>query len=500
MQQLTDLVYSTPDATWPDRAEQAFDALFGSRGGRYSTYAQKKATTRAPSIKTKVPFAALIHPSNPDSGAYGGMSFVVFPQAGDDEDDKDATDDKTVPALFGLVLGTQGLSPDEQILSKPGHARKAKAICAWLNRQFGDGQTIAWAKQDPVRIDQQVPDSIKKKFADYSPVFDRYGGVLYAIFQPTVDREATDQALKAMLDLYFEERDESTLAAATEEAQRIREAYFAHLLPDISQQDVAATLQKRRYVVLQGPPGTGKTRLALKLLGSTYADRGRSIQFHPNTTYEDFIGGLAPVETDAGMGFRFQPKMGHLMKAAEEARQHPDRPYLLHIDEINRTDLAKVLGESVFLLEFDREEDVAIDLPYDFGGDVGKQLSLPDNLHILGTMNTADRSIAILDVAIRRRFAFASLWPQLDVVRAHGSDLMVEKFQELLQIFVEHATDDGFHLLPGHSYFLAADDDAAGRQALKLHLLPLLAEYIAQGYVAGFEEEIRSYMQSLENL
>lgn len=293
--------------------------------------------------------------------------------------------------------------------------------------------------------------------------------------------------------------DEEPLSGAKDEAARIRRRYFGHLLPAADADDVADILANRRYVILQGPPGTGKTRMALELLGSEYRDRGRSIQFHPNTTYEDFIGGLAPVESQTGMGFRFEPKMGALMRAAKAAREQPDEPYLLHIDEVNRADLAKVLGEAVFLLEYRRDEDVAIELPYDFGGAVGSRLTLPDNLHILGTMNTSDRSIAILDVAIRRRFAFAELWPQMGVVQDHGCELMVDKFKELLQIFVEHATDDAFNLLPGHSYFLEEDERQA-RRALKLHLKPLLDEYLAQGYVAGFEEEIRSYNQSIESL
>ena len=486
MRQLVELIYATLDKHWSVNAEDGFEALFGSSGGRYPTYAQKKFKVRTSGMNTKVPFAALIHPSNPDSGPYGGMSFVIFPQ-------------QEQPALFGLVLGTQGLSPDEVILSRPGHARKARALCTWLNQEFGDGNTIAWAKQDPVRLDKEVPGNVQKQFAAYAPVFDKYGGELYAIFQPGTNREATEVALKAMLDLVFEERGAEPLSAASDEAAQIKQGYFGHLLPAASVEEVAEILANRRYVILQGPPGTGKTRMALELLDGTYSGNGRSIQFHPNTTYEDFIGGLAPVEAQTGMGFRFEPKMGALMSAAQAARKQPEVPYLLHIDEVNRADLAKVLGEAVFLLEYRREKEVQIELPYDFGDEVGRRFSLPDNLHILGTMNTSDRSIAILDVAIRRRFAFEKLWPQLSVVQQHGCELMVEKFQELLQVFVEHATDDAFNLLPGHSYFLEENEDNA-RRALNLHLKPLLDEYLTQGYVAGFEEEIRSYVQSIESL
>ena len=101
------------------------------------------------------------------------------------------------------------------------------------------------------------------------------------------------------------------------------------------------------------------------------------------------------------------------MRAAEEALKHPAQPFLLHVDEINRADLAKILGEAIFLLEPQSDEKRDLDLAYDFGASFGSRFSIPENLHLLGTMNSADRSIAIVDVAVRRRFAFVKLWPQM---------------------------------------------------------------------------------------
>jgi len=185
-----------------------------------------------------------------------------------------------------------------------------------------------------------------------------------------------------------------------------------------------------------------------------------------------------------------------LMLAASEAAGNPERNYLLHIDEINRADLGKVLGEAIYLLEPKPEFKRDIVLGNDFGPPFHDKLHVPDNLHILGTMNTADRSIAIVDVAVRRRFAFLWLWPSMDVVGKHGSELTRQAFQDLITIFVEHAGEDAFSLVPGHSYFLADDDDSA-RTQLKTGLAPLLDEYLAQGYVTGFAEHIRSYLQWL---
>ena len=121
------------------------------------------------------------------------------------------------------------------------------------------------------------------------------------------------------------------------------------------------------------------------------------------------------------------------MQAAKAAKEIAPKPYLLVIDEVNRADLAKVMGEAIYLLESDDAQRPALHMPFDFGEPFGQEFALPANLHILGTMNSADRSIAILDVAIRRRFAFVDLWPQMRVVKALAGPLMIEAFQSLLR-------------------------------------------------------------------
>ena len=488
LKSLVEVIHSAGQDTWPDRNAKAFEALFGSPDGRYRVDAKKDVTLRAPSISPEsgVPFAAYIHPSNPKSGAYSGLSFVIFPVTGQ-------------PCLVGLIVGTGGLSPDEAILGRPGHIRKVQAICAWLNRKFGGGKRVAWAKQDPTRTDLSVPEDVQGAWADYKSVFDRYGKEMYAIYKPNEDPEATDVATTALLDLMFEERGHKPMTGALESSELIRAGWFEQLMPGVEKAEVHGHLHNRKYVIIQGPPGTGKTRMATDLLREEYGGHGRSIQFHPNTTYENFIGGLAPALTGGELGLRFEPTPGFLMEAAAEALKNPTRPFLLHIDEINRADLGKILGEAIFLLEAGAGLDRKIDLAYDFGPPFHKRLFLPDNLHILGTMNSADRSIAILDVAVRRRFAFVSLWPRMSVVEEHGGPVMQEAFKQLVSHFVEHAAEDALPLVPGHSYFLEKDNDRA-KQSLNVSLAPLLEEYLAQGYVGGFAEPIRSYLQWLRAL
>jgi 5-methylcytosine-specific restriction protein B len=318
------------------------------------------------------------------------------------------------------------------------------------------------------------------------------------MYAPGSDSKETLEALTAFLDLLFDERGVRPLAPFTANAREIQARWFQYLMPGVSSADVAELLNERRYVIVQGPPGTGKTRMALQLIKTEYQNRGQTIQFHANTTYENFVGGLAPRTSAEGLGFQFAPQKGFLIKAAEAATNSSGK-YLLHIDEINRADLSKVLGEAIYLIEPDDHERI-IDLPYKFEPPTADKLSLPENLHILGTMNSSDRSLAIMDVAIRRRFAFAKLWPQTSVlVEEQNSPLMLEAFQKLLTIFIDHATEGALELVPGHSYFLEANDLKA-RRRLKATLKPLLEDYLLQGYVSAFAEDVRSYLQWIDSL
>lgn len=490
MKQLVNLVYA-PLSEWADRVRPAFNEALQARYHAVRDLTDPKNDEKRFQLRTNrttkedsVPYAALVAPGQELSGPYGGMSFVMFPAI-----------EAKGPTLLGMVVGTNGLAPDEGVLGRPGHARKCAAISASLNRRVHGS---AWAKRDPVRIDLGLPKVLGGELRAWDGAREKYGRYLYATFIPPAPRSAKGDehvawALTAMIDLFFEERDIRIKKEGVQESEAVRREWLAQVLPGLEDDQVLDLLKRRRFAVIEGPPGTGKSELAGRLLKNPYGGRGRIIQFHPGTTYESFVGGLAPQRIDGALGFTFQPTAGHLMEAARAAGEHPDRPYLLVIDEINRGDLAKVLGEAIYLLEPD-QPGRTITLAHDFDG-FGRTFALPGNLHVLGTMNSADRSIAILDVAVRRRFSFVPLWPQLAVVEKMAEPRLQTAFRALLDIFVEHASDDVLPLMPGHCYFFGKDSEADLR--LRTQVRPLLEEYLAQGYVAGFADEVRAYLDRI---
>ena len=166
---------------------------------------------------------------------------------------------------------------------------------------------------------------------------------------------------------------------------------------------INALLEDKKQVIFQGPPGTGKTYVAQELAKHLAGkDRVTLVQFHPSYAYEDFVQGYRPKTADSGQ-VAFVLRDGPLLRTAECAERDPGRKYYLIIDEINRGIIAKVFGELYFLLEY---RDRKMNLQYS-----EEPFSLPPNLYIIGTMNTADRSIALVDLALRRRFYFVEFHP-----------------------------------------------------------------------------------------
>ena len=253
--------------------------------------------------------------------------------------------------------------------------------------------------------------------------------------------------------------------------------------------------------ILYGPPGTGKTyataRRCVEICdGPTersseavreryreLVEKGRVefITFHESYGYEEFVEGLRPetgpstIEGDTVGGFRLVPRPGVLKRVAEVAAKSSE-PHVLVIDEINRANVSKVLGELVTLLEEDKREkaenEVAVTLPHS-----GDRFTLPANLHILGTMNTADRSIALLDTAIRRRFEFVELAPNLEALReaAQSTGVNLPAVLSAMNRRLEWLIDRD-HLI-GHAWLMTARSREDVDRIMRSKIVPLIAEY-----------------------
>ena len=285
------------------------------------------------------------------------------------------------------------------------------------------------------------------------------------------------------LNALFEDSDEDDVAVAAPEEETFEPYTADDFLQDVYMDEeryntLKALLLTKKNVILQGAPGVGKTfaakRLAFSIMGEKDNNRVKMVQFHQSYSYEDFIMGFRPTET----GFELKKGVFYdfCRKAAED-----DRPYFFIIDEINRGNLSKIFGELFMLIESDKR-GVELQLLY-----ADEQFSIPSNVHIIGMMNTADRSLAMLDYALRRRFAFFEITPAFGSsgFRAYRTKINNPKFDRLIatveQLNDVIANDDslGEGFCIGHSYFCtkATINDEWMKSVVEYELIPLLKEY-----------------------
>ncbi len=294
--------------------------------------------------------------------------------------------------------------------------------------------------------------------------------------------------LVEQIESFFEpvsEGDEEAEERVASYPEYTREQFLEQVYMDGKTYDtLTGLLRSKKNVILQGAPGVGKTfvakRLAYSMMGEKDASRVEMVQFHQSYSYEDFVEGYRP----CAEGFRLE--RGAFYDFCKKAADDEESEYFFVIDEINRGNLSKIFGELFMLIEKDKR-NAKLGLLYSH-----ERFRVPHNVYIIGTMNTADRSLAMLDYALRRRFAFFELEPAFDSegFRNYLGGIANPKLDSLVQevkslneaIAADESLGEGFKI--GHSYFCQADsqdgiayDDARLSSIVEYELIPMLKEY-----------------------
>ena len=403
-------------------------------------------------------YFGFLNPEEETSGPYSDFSFVVFPNSVDN----------VTTCVVCLAVGSSGFRNDYQLAALPGLRRmflKLKGQNTFFKASFND-------------IENTSTDLLKEIRASYTQlasVIEKYKTVLPASCIVNPQEEEGINTISAWLATYAKIR-----SWGTKEKKELVDACLSSILSTSvpnEEQEVKDLLKRRKYIVLQGAPGTGKTYTALNIANSY--DKTFFEQFHAETTFSDFVYGIEPNMSGDMSQPQFTAKEGVLYQAIRYAAGNEDKNVLLIIDEINRANLSNVLGPVFYRLEYQSgERDVEIS--------VGKMklTQLPDNLHVIATMNTADRSLAVVDFALRRRFAWYTLRPH-EITPGSGKKFMKDSYNKFANIFFQYATDDELNLQPGQSYFIVSKQEANKemKERMIYELMPLIKEYLAEGYL-----------------
>lgn len=329
--------------------------------------------------------------------------------------------------------------------------------------------------------------------------------VSWSAFAGLEELESTELTSELVLIFEAADKDEGTWPAKLG-ARSGRDGYWPD---DYDIEEEPKSDKPPKNVIYYGPPGTGKTFDLQALLVSDYTDaeygeRYEFVTFHQSYGYEEFVEGLRPVITKRGKKpsadsatasasngeVRYEIKPGAFLRLCDRARKNPSRQYAMVIDEINRGNISKIFGELITLVEVDKREGakypVAVTLPYS-----AETFSVPSNVDVIGTMNTADRSLALVDTALRRRFEFIESMPKLSIlagtiVSHNGVDIDIEQLLTMLNKRIE-ALYDRDHTV-GHAYFTRlkdlqeADRFSELKAVFKNKIIPLLEEYFFEDW------------------
>lgn len=410
------------------------------------------------SFKKGGAYFGYIRPEEASSGIYYDVSFVIFPQ------------EEGRSCIVSIAVGSAGFQRDYDLVSTPALRRLYKRLTTPEGSYF--------FKNDFTNIESAIPElrkTLKDDLADLEEAVKQYGKCILAASIIDLTSELGFPIIQAWLAQYAQLRGWGNADQREKQKQAIDRLIGIQQSVNI-QDEVKELLRLKRFVVLQGAPGTGKTYNALKV-AEDYKET-HLIQFHAETSYTDFVGGIRPVLSSDLLKYEaYDGKLIEAIKAAEQVKKETGGRVLLIIDEINRANLANVLGPVFFLFETHVGKRST---PLQIG--TLSLSTLPDNLDVIATMNTADRSLAVVDFALRRRFAWYTIRPQV-IEPKDGQTFHKDLFREFCDIFERYASDEELNLQPGPSYFLtdAKDNKQLMKMRLIYELMPLIKEYLAEG-------------------
>ena len=369
-------------------------------------------------------------------------------------------------AAGALTRFLRGMLPGHLVLTVDGDKVYVGRIAGLAS--FDPTAPRGTARRRPVEWLNSAAPASRKALEDSHPgLYSK----LRTLLRLTNLREEVASVLELIDPTRRREKSEAKLPAVTDEI-----AGELFLPRAWLQEGIADGLAEKRQVIFYGPPGTGKTYIAQKLAEHFTTDGGawELIQFHPAYSYEDFFEGYRPEQAVGGNGLAFQLTHGPLRRMAKAAADDPGNPYVLIVDEINRGNVPKIFGELLFLLEY---RDRAIPLQYS----PDPPFALPPNLFLIGTMNTADRSIALVDAALRRRFYFVPFMPAEKeiggVLRAwlEENELDDEPARLLDELNKRIAREE---VAIGPSYLMTRDGSPPNLERVWRHaIMPLLEEH-----------------------
>ena len=446
-----------------EKAEQ-----FGAKQGQeFNKPYVERNNTGPESLKDNGAYFGFISPDEEGSGPFHDFSLTIFPN------------DQDKPWLVCLGIGSSGFKNDYELAAYPGLRRIFSKLVDEKGFCKSDFSDIETSLPKIITLNQDL-QHIKNTIKTYSKVLP----VCQIVDDP--ESERGKEMIAAFVAGYAKLRDWPSNKDHRKAISEALEPFLKAKTIDETE-EIKSLLNERKFIVLQGPPGTGKTRTAKEVAEKIKA-KTFFTQFHAETSFSDFIFGIRPDLENKELSYK--ENLGSFTEALKYAKENESEKVLLIIDEINRANLSNVLGPIFYLFEHKMDKsNVQIEISPGF-----KVSKLPDNFYVIATMNTADRSLAVVDFALRRRFAWYSLKPKTIKLNNFYKD----DFISIQEIFNWYASSNELSLQPGQGYFIANSEEEM-KNRIRYEIFPLIKEYLQEGLIKSSKEEFNNYFSARIN-